>query len=96
MSGQYPPGGVLFPNRRKTSDKHPDFTGNLEISRDLLTELVEAAKGGKEIKMDVSAWTKTGKSGQKFLSLTARKPFVSSSNGNNGASNNNVDDEIPF
>jgi hypothetical protein len=73
---RYPPGGVLFQNRRKTQQNHPDMTGSLEISGDLLTELVNAANNGQPIKMDISAWTKSDKNGNKFLSLTARKPFV--------------------
>jgi len=91
MSGTaYPPGGVLFPNRRKTTDKHPDMTGNLEISKDLLKELLEAAKAGKPIKMDVSAWSKTGNSG-KFLSLKASKAWEKPV-----AASNSFDDDVPF
>jgi hypothetical protein len=91
MSGiVYPPGGVLFPNRRKTTDKHPDMTGNLEISKDLLKELLEAAKAGKPIKMDVSAWSKTGNSG-KFLSLKASKAWEKQA-----ATSDSFDDDIPF
>ena len=36
MSGTYPPGGRLFVNDKKTTEKHPDYRGNLEISVDLL------------------------------------------------------------
>lgn len=79
---RYPPGGVLFPNSRKTQQNHPDMTGSLEISGELLIDLVCAADSGQPIKMDISAWTKTSKTGSKFLSLTARKPFVPQQQGN--------------
>ena len=73
---RYPPGGVLFPNRRKTAQNHPDMTGSLEITGELLGHLMAAAEAGDPIKMDVSAWTKADKNGNKFLSMTARKPYV--------------------
>lgn len=46
--------GVLFKNNKKTSDKHPDFTGNITVN-------------GKKLRL--SAWTKDGKAG-KFISLS--------------------------
>jgi len=75
MSGTYPPGGALFANDRKTNDKAPDYRGNLEISRDLLKILVEQAKAGEKISMDVAGWKKTTKSGSTFLSIKADKPY---------------------
>lgn len=75
MSGTYPPGGALFTNQRKTSDKHPDYRGNLEISVDLLKIMVEQHKAGEKINMDLVGWKKTSKSGTTFLSLKAEKPY---------------------
>ena len=75
MSGTYPPGGALFTNQRKTSDKHPDYRGNLEISVDLLKILVEQHKGSEKINMDLVGWKKVSKSGSSFLSLRAEKPY---------------------
>ena len=46
--------GVLFKNNKKTSDKHPDLTGNIIVN-------------GKKLRL--SAWTKEGKAG-KFYSLS--------------------------
>jgi uncharacterized protein (DUF736 family) len=75
MSGSYPPGGVLFTNNRKTKDTQPDFRGNLEISKDLLKVLVEQAKAGEKINMDVAGWKKTSKTGTDFISMKADKPY---------------------
>ena len=47
--------GVLFRNEKKQSDRHPDFTGNVNIE-------------GTE--MWVSAWVKESKSGTKFFSMS--------------------------
>lgn len=91
---KYPPGGVLFINKRKTTDKHPDYTGSLEISRELLGELVAAAKAGKEIKMDVSGWKKQSKAGNNFLSIVAKKPYEKPAGG--GGSYGGSRDDDPF
>jgi hypothetical protein len=48
--------GLLFRNRNKETDKHPDYTGELTI-------------GGTEYSL--SAWVKEGRHG-KFMSLSAR------------------------
>lgn len=49
--------GVLYINTRKMTVKHPDFTGNLLLD-------------GKEYWL--SAWQKVSKSGQNFITLSAR------------------------
>lgn len=47
--------GVLFKNDRKESDNHPDYKGNINIDG---------------VDCWLSAWIKTSKSGQKFMSLS--------------------------
>ncbi len=49
--------GVLFKNSRKTTDKHPDYTGSINV-------------GGKEFYLD--AWIKESKKGEKFMSLSCK------------------------
>jgi len=48
--------GVLFKNDRKTTDSHPDYTGNINV-------------GGQEFWL--SAWIKEGQRG-KFMSLSIK------------------------
>jgi hypothetical protein len=50
--------GVLFKNNKKTSDKQPDYTGNMLVGT---TE------------MQLAAWIKEGKNG-KFMSLKMSEP----------------------
>lgn len=45
--------GVLFKNQQKDTDKHPDYTGKINVN-------------GKEFRL--AAWIKEGKAG-KFMSL---------------------------
>ena len=89
MSGTYPPGGALFANDRKTNERAPDYRGNLEISRDLLKILVEQAKAGEKINMDIAGRKKSSKSGSTFISVKADKPYKK-------AEQNAADDDIPF
>lgn len=49
--------GALFKNDRKQQDNHPDYTGSLNVK-------------GEEFWL--SAWLKTSKTGQKFMSLSVK------------------------
>lgn len=64
--------GFLFKNSKKTTENHPDYTGNCEID-------------GKQIRL--SAWIKESKKGAKYMSLafTAKED---SEQGDNGGSDN--------
>jgi uncharacterized protein (DUF736 family) len=53
--------GVLFPNDRKQSDKHPDFKGKGNF-------------GG--VDFEVAAWRKKGRNGTTFISLSFKEPYV--------------------
>jgi hypothetical protein len=50
--------GVLFTNDKREKDSHPNMTGKINIE-------------GKDYWL--SAWTKTSKNGNKFLSLNAKE-----------------------
>ena len=75
--------GVLFKNQRKESDKHADYTGNVNV-------------GGVEYWL--SAWIKEGKSG-KFMSLSVKPKEAQQSISERAmpkARNADMDDDIPF
>lgn len=46
--------GVLFKNAYKTSDRHPDYTGNAKVD---------------DNEYKIAAWTKTSAKGTRFLSV---------------------------
>mgnify|MGYP005831890823 CR=1 FL=1 len=50
--------GVLFPNKNKKEDKHPDYTGKALITPDMV---------GKEIQC--AGWINDAKSGGKYMGL---------------------------
>ena len=97
--------GALFKNRKKQTEKQPDYTGNIEIDADVVRDLMaQVDEGVKKPKADLSAWIKRSKAGMNFLSLNA-SIFYKRNGGHNKSSNDNddqsselddLDDEIPF
>ncbi len=78
--------GTLFKNKRKETDRHPDYTGSINI-------------GGEEYFLD--AWLKTAqKSGERFMSLSVKKknrqPETASRQHDPQHGSAGFDDEIPF
>lgn len=51
--------GVLFRNQRKETEKHPDYTGKIDVD-------------GRELRL--AAWIRTSKNGNKFMSLSVSEP----------------------
>ena len=49
--------GVLFRNEKKESEKHPDFTGSIDVDG---------------VDHYLSAWVKESKQGKKFFSLSVK------------------------
>lgn len=65
--------GALFVNKRREKDSHPNYRGELTLTKDLLKQMVEQVKAGGEAKLSVAAWNKTSKGGLDYLSLSADK-----------------------
>lgn len=93
---------ILGINERKTTDKHPDFTGQAHIV------FPHGAKPGELVSFWLSGWEKTSKDGRQFVSLSVkqkdevaapqtqqpRKGFLKGSAP--PPMPNDPDDEIPF
>jgi len=73
--------GVLFKNDRKETDKHPDYTGSLNVDG---------------VEHWFSAWIKTSKNGKKFMSLSLGKPKEAKPIGEVSQDNQDFSDDIPF
>lgn len=61
-------GLALFTNKNKKIDKHPDFRGELYVTRESLRSWVDALNGGDTVKLRVACWKKTTAGGEGFLS----------------------------
>jgi hypothetical protein len=75
--------GVLFKARNKKSDRHPDYTGKINVA-------------GKDMRL--AAWIKDGRSG-KFLSIKVSDYQVNGEGKpapNREAPADDLDDDIPF
>ena len=48
--------GNLFVNDYKKQDKHPDYTGYLDITREQIQELIALGKAGEEVKLKLGMW----------------------------------------
>jgi hypothetical protein len=68
---QKPNTGTLLENDRKQSETHPDYKGDLLISRELLEKI---AKYG-EAKIEISAWIGETKKGKPKISITCKEPY---------------------
>tara|TARA_R100000664_G_C2721681_1_gene114957 strand:+ start:101 stop:400 length:300 start_codon:yes stop_codon:yes gene_type:complete len=58
--------GAIYTNDFKTGDKQPDWTGKIEISKDLLKQLVAKVKEGEEAEVRVALWDRTSKAGKEY------------------------------
>ena len=106
MSQEFAASGVLFQNNRKQNERQPDYTGNIEMNAETVTDLWnQLQEGVKNPKANLVGWRKTGKSGTPFLSLRSdllreRKESqgyqTQSGYPSNQNTSNQMDDEIPF
>lgn len=92
MKGQ----GALFKNDRKQKPTHPDYRGNFTLTRDLLEAYTKAMGTSGELKVNMAAWLKDGKSG-KFLSMAIEAPYEGGQSAPSRPASRPVpDDDMPF
>lgn len=73
--------GVLFQNKKKKSEKHPDFEGTINVD-------------GKELA--ISAWKKTSQKAGEFYSLSVKEPWVKETKAEDNQSAKQSEDDIPW
>ena len=80
------PGGAMFKNNRKERDTHPDLTGFVELTDEVIRSINDqAASGVKFPKVEISGWSKVSSKGNKFISLSAKKPYEGGSRSGGGS-----------
>ena len=76
--------GVLFRNDKKETDKHPDYTGHINVNG---------------VELWLSAWIKESKSGTKYMSLSCKEKDEApapKTEAKPAAKAIDPDDDIPF
>lgn len=98
------PGGALFKRNRPQGDpnsKVPNYSGNLEISVEVLQDLIKRANNKEPILMDILAYTNQHPQHGVWLKVygTINKPFTPKTQPrgtNYGTTRPQLDDDIPF
>lgn len=72
---QKPNSGAMFVNEQKQMENHPDWRGDVYLDKTFIIEQMNKADGPL-VKIAISAWSKTAKSGKEYLSLAASEPWV--------------------
>lgn len=95
--------GALFKNERKKTDKHPDYTGNFVMTRELLSAFSRQMVSCDEMKINIAGWLSTPKNGgNRYIQLSVSAPMEERSSAPQrqsspfGGSRDKTDDEIPF
>jgi hypothetical protein len=71
-----PKGGVLFPIQAdKVRQNGPVMDGKLAIEGDVATYIFEKLQAGQVPEVRLAAWSRMGKSNNKFLSIKADIPW---------------------
>ena len=105
MENKYPATGSLFTQKDKRTEKSPDYSGMLTLEMEVLEDLIKQKEEGIiEPKMNLVGWKKVSKAGNGYLRLIANIERDRQDNRNkyqkpvqqNNASDDKLDDEIPF
>lgn len=77
MTQQYDkPRSALFVNRNKTEEKHPDYKGDIELTREVVEDmLAQLNSGARFAKAEISGWKRQGQNAGTYLSLSIKKLF---------------------
>jgi len=81
--------GVLFASKSKTSEKQPDYNGNL------LIDLSEFEVVDNQVNVSLGGWKNTMGNGATYLRISASKPWVKEESGSAFKRTSETDD-VPF
>ena len=87
--------GAIFTNDYKQNEKQPDWTGTIEIPKELLKDLVEKVKQGQTAELRVALWDRTSKNGKDYKYTRMDIPIVKKQEEPKTESNF-TDEDIPF
>ena len=105
MENKYPATGSLFTQKDKRPEKSPDYSGMLTLEMEVLEDLIKQTEEGIiEPKLNLVGWKTVSKAGNGYLRIIANIERDRQDNRNkyqkpvqqNNASDDKLDDEIPF
>ncbi len=73
--------GAIFKNDKKTSEKHPDYRGKINVN-------------GHDL--EIALWLKESAKGVKYFSASISEPYVPEQNTENNTTTTEQDDDLPF
>jgi hypothetical protein len=101
--------GALFTAKNKRTENSPDYSGSMELEMDVVDDLIaQKNEGISQPKVNLVGWKKVAKSGVPYLRIISNvekarldaKEEMSEKRQNdikkNNASDDKLDDEIPF
>ena len=65
--------GALFINKKKANDKSPDHTGTINLTKQLVNELMSESHD-EAIQISIAAWDKTSSTGLIYKAISLSKP----------------------
>jgi hypothetical protein len=97
----YPNSATLFTEKNKKNPRGPDITGTLMLGQDLAEYIADQLDAGnQEITLDLSGWKKVSRAGNKFLSVSVKKPFKAQPSPNSKSASkptkSGFDEDEPF
>jgi|TARA_B100001059_G_C17725721_1_gene523306 hypothetical protein len=101
--------GALFTAKNKRTENSPDYSGSMELEMDVVDDLIaQKNEGISQPKVNLVGWKKVAKSGVPYLRiisnvekarLDAKEEMAEKRQNDikkNNASDDKLDDEIPF
>ena len=91
---------ITHPLAHCSKPNQPDFTGDLELPDEVVSDLVsQMERGNKKPKLRLAGWKKQSKKGTKFISILGskfeeRQPMQQQQQ--TQSNNFDLDDDVPF
>lgn len=72
---RFPNNGALLPSKNRRSENSPDYYGDFVISDDVLDYVVREAERGRDVKLELSGWSRMSRNNMNFTSLKVNIPY---------------------
>jgi hypothetical protein len=72
---RFPNSGTIFPSKNRRSENSPDFYGDFVISDDVLDYVIREAERGRDVKLELSGWSRMSRNNLNFTSLKVNIPY---------------------